>query len=156
MKTLIFLLLLAPAASLAQNFERIEADLMAQINERRAEKRRKPLTYEIKHQEATDKWAIKISTDPINGRSTQHSSSVHWEGEVIGNFLVPELIIEQFFDSEGHRAALMNKEAVRVTISVYLTPAKEFVDKKGWTVSQPPLYNVVIRTYRESTSARGL
>ena len=139
MKTLIFILLLAPIASVAQDFVRIEKELLKELNWRRAKNLRPPVRYDSSHQRVTDKFAMRIV------KQYYHAGG-EYRGEVIGQFIDEKLILQGFFDSPKHKKALLDIGATRVCIAAYKVPEKT-IKKGNTTTFIAPLYYVVIRTY---------
>lgn len=127
MKVLLIAIILFPTLAFGQ----IEQELLSDLNAARQKKHRKPLTYDVRYQAQTDSWGKHIS------KALCHDRKTHYYGETIGQFLVPELIIEQFLSSPRHKEILMDKDAERICISVYTTERDQTI-----------LYNCVIRTYR--------
>ena len=111
----------APAASL----DEFEDQLMVKVNEVRAANGRKPIrVYDTCVDNLAELWGTHLAATGLFEHRDQtqvlRQCGVTWAGEnlVRGTDLTPDVMVQAWLDSPGHRVILLHRKARRAGVSV--------------------------------------
>lgn len=118
----------------AANLDEFEDQLMVEINRvRRAHDRRRIGVYDTCADRMAEVWGTHLAVTGLfehrNQTQVLRRCDVTWAGEnlIRGTALTPEVMVQAWLDSPGHRVILLNGKAKRAGVSVTQDPQGRLV-----------------------------